>query len=570
MGAPAGVLHGVREERRRSVGEDFRAALPASWVGQMEQRERITYGMQTTFKEELRFELLYDVARSIGDLAYNELFECHPQEPRHSLTAALNLMSASKECYVAELAQWQTNPPFQAPELRQHRRTMSEGAEMSEPRSSSHSPPRSAVTASFAEPARCNHAGFEARNYAVTSFREIRSIFGISTSEYARAFPNDVSEHEPHWHQKFKESISEGASGSFFYRVMGNTATGRLSRFIVKQVTKAEKRTFMKLLPAYHDYVQRRNGRSCIQYFGCHSMSLRWQFSGKVYFVVMRNFLPVQNWLTFDLKGATANRRALSQRSFEVRTTQSYGTLRDWEWMDIAMVADLPAAHARELEEILASDAAFLASQGCLDYSLLVGIHRVSADMSVQEREERLSLLTQAGGYVSLDQQKVYFFGIIDILETWDLRWKAQHALLKTGYHMACKGRAADGISALPPKEYADRFRTFISREVIDMPEDGLDRPTRTYSWLQWQCSDDCPSFCCPFAKTLHGAERWERLWARRRHGLAVERIQTDHVDHRRRIAELERELLKARSTTSVSDVHRLTADLERRLTDAA
>ena len=123
--------------------EDFRAALPASWVGQMEQRERITYGMQTTFKEELRFELLYDVARSIGDLAYNELFECHPQEPRHSLTAALNLMSASKECYVAELAQWQTNPPFQAPELRQHRRTMSEGAEMSEPRSSSHSPPRS-------------------------------------------------------------------------------------------------------------------------------------------------------------------------------------------------------------------------------------------------------------------------------------------------------------------------------------------------------------------------------------------------------------------------------------------
>ena len=61
---------------------------------------------------------------------------------------------------------------------------------------------RSAVTASFAEPARCNHAGFEARNYAVTSFREIRSIFGISTSEYARAFPNDVSEHEPHWHQK--------------------------------------------------------------------------------------------------------------------------------------------------------------------------------------------------------------------------------------------------------------------------------------------------------------------------------------------------------------------------------
>ena len=34
----------------------------------------------------------------------------------------------------------------------------------------------------------------------------------------------------------------------------------------------------------------------------------------QVYFVVMRNFLPVRTWLSFDLKGATANRRALAAR----------------------------------------------------------------------------------------------------------------------------------------------------------------------------------------------------------------------------------------------------------------
>ena len=65
----------------------------------------------------------------------------------------------------------------------------------------------------------------------------------------------------------------------------------------------------MRVLPDYVNYIAGRGGRSFIQYFGCHSVPLRWKFSSNVYFVVMRNFLPVKSWLTFDLKGATANRR---------------------------------------------------------------------------------------------------------------------------------------------------------------------------------------------------------------------------------------------------------------------
>ena len=37
-------------------------------------------------------------------------------------------------------------------------------------------------------------------------------------------------------------------------------------------------------------------------------------------------------------------------------------------------------------------------------------------------------------GYVSLDRQKVYFFGIIDVLERYSLRWRLQHACLTAGY----------------------------------------------------------------------------------------------------------------------------------------
>lgn len=47
--------------------------------------------------------------------------------------------------------------------------------------------------------------------------------------------------------------------------------------------------------------------------------------------------------------------------------------------------------------------------QNLLDYSLLVGIHRLPAELSAPQREDRLHQLRTLGGYVSLDRQKVGF-----------------------------------------------------------------------------------------------------------------------------------------------------------------
>ena len=146
----------------------------------------------------------------------------------------------------------------------------------------------------------------------------------------------------------------------------------------------------MSMLPAYTRHVQTRSGASLLQYLSCHSMRLRWQWAGKVhaaparalrplahstppplyvgarllatrplatrplatrplatrpqvYFVVMRNFFPTPPQLSFDLKGATANRRALKAAQLHQTNTvaRMYNTLRDWEWMDIGMTTDL-------------------------------------------------------------------------------------------------------------------------------------------------------------------------------------------------------------------------------------
>jgi len=153
----------------------------------------------------------------------------------------------------------------------------------------------------------------QAQHYEASTFRAIRAAFGVHPNPnpnpnpnsnpnpnpnpnpspnlnpsqvhpatYARAFPDDLSEHDSRWRRKLKESVSEGASGSFFFRVVQQDGHGgAVSRFIVKQITRAEKQTLMAMLPAYARHVAARRGRSLIQYLGCHSVSLRWQCSDK-------------------------------------------------------------------------------------------------------------------------------------------------------------------------------------------------------------------------------------------------------------------------------------------------
>lgn len=48
---------------------------------------------------------------------------------------------------------------------------------------------------------------------------------------------------------------------------------------------------------------------------------------------------------------------------------------------------------------------------------------------------------------------QVYFFGIIDVLERYSLKWKAQRAVLCLGYGLLLRVPDAAGMTALPPIE---------------------------------------------------------------------------------------------------------------------
>jgi len=508
------------------------------------------------FKQELRFELIYDVACSIGDCAkvYLDLNNNEDDDSdgdtrpvigaNSMIVLGTNLRSNLPDGRFGK-GEGPSSTALRELAATATRRTLvdSGGVSTGAGDLAGYSGRRDAPDQGMSVRARADHCDAD-------TFQRIRRLFGISRVVYAKAFPNDLNQADTNWQQKLKESVSEGASGSFFYRVMSGSTSGVPSQFIVKQINPNEKRVLVNMLPAYHAHVSAQQGRSLIQYLGCHSLALRWKFSAQVHFCVMRNFLPVKMWMIFDLKGATANRRALTANvllASTKNTTQNasgYGTLRDWEWMDTAMGVDVDSADKERLADMVAADSKFLADQGLLDYSLLVGVHRLSRDSPPAERKKEIAQLREAGGFPSIDRQKVYFFGIIDVLERYTWGWWAQHWVLTIYYYLSCQRRKADGISALAPREYADRFNTFMQREVLQVPlpaESDSSPPSEN----PWAARPSRPRG--GRRSKLQSDQRWGQLWMRRRRGLITERLQAERSDYIRHIEDLHNQLRQLR-----------------------
>ena len=76
--------------------------------------------------------------------------------------------------------------------------------------------------------------------------------------------------------------------------------------------------------------------------------------------------------------------------------------------------------------------------------------------LSAHARDAQIAVLCRHGGFASVERQKVYFFGIIDVLERYSLRWKAQRLVLTAGYHLLMRAPDAAGTprrcNAGPPQ----------------------------------------------------------------------------------------------------------------------
>ncbi len=236
-----------------------------------------------------------------------------------------------------------------------------------------------------------DEACFEFLDYAPDVFAHIRSVSGVSDEEYITALE----------HTK-REKFSEGASGAFLYFSADE-------RYIVKTMTSAERTVLLGMLGAYAQHLTSNPGALLTRFLGCHTLVM---YGTHMHFMVMKNVLHTAGTSIqerYDLKGSWVQRHRVPlergartkcrycRQQFTVgapraesmcparpnRTHVANTVLKD---NDMNTKLHLPHVQTQALGRQLVADAKFLASQGIMDYSLLVGVHRSRFRLAAPEQ----------------------------------------------------------------------------------------------------------------------------------------------------------------------------------------
>ncbi|KAJ7965619.1 Phosphatidylinositol 4-phosphate 5-kinase [Quillaja saponaria] len=344
---------------------------------------------------------------------------------------------------------------------------------------------------------------FRWKDYCPMVFRRLRELFQVDPADYMLAIcGNDA----------LRELCSPGKSGSFFYLTQDD-------RFMIKTVKKSEVKVLLRMLRSYFKHVSLYENSLVTKFYGVHCVK---PIGGqKTRFIVMGNLFCSEYRIhrRFDLKGSSHG-RTTDKPEGEIDETTTLKDLdlnfvfrlqqnwfqelikqidRDCEFLEAEKIMDyslLVGLHFRDnnsYEKMGLSP--FLLRTGKKDSyhnekfmrgcrfleaelqdmdRVLAGqkpLIRLGANMPARaERMARRSDFDQytMGGSSHLtpcrsgeSYEVVLYFGIIDILQDYDITKKLEHAY---------KSLQADpaSISAVDPKLYSKRFRDFIGRIFIE------------------------------------------------------------------------------------------------------
>ncbi|XP_022146326.1 phosphatidylinositol 4-phosphate 5-kinase 6-like [Momordica charantia] len=330
---------------------------------------------------------------------------------------------------------------------------------------------------------------FRWKDYCPVVFRTLRKLFNVDPADYMLSIcGNDA----------LRELSSPGKSGSFFYLTHDD-------RYMIKTMRKAEVKVLIRMLPAYYKHVEDFKNTLVTKFYGLHCVKLS-STQKKVRFVIMGNLFCSEHSIhrRFDLKGSSLGRTTDKPESEIDATT----TLKD---LDLNYIFRLQKIWFDEFCRQVDKDCDFLEQERIMDYSMLVGLHFREASQKEQNMPnghhsvnftpngnsnhdgEAHSCLTRMassrwastslginmeakaektirksdleGQLIGEPTGELYdviiFFGIIDILQDYDISKKLEHAYKSMQYDPT-------SISAVDPKQYSRRFRDFVFRVFLE------------------------------------------------------------------------------------------------------
>lgn len=272
----------------------------------------------------------------------------------------------------------------------------------------------------------------------------------------------------------FKAGESQGKSGSFFF-------FSKDQRFIIKTMTESDFNAFMRIQKHYFKHVATNDGSLLARVYGVYSVHMEDQKPVKL--IVMENGIrgATRDSIVgvFDLKGSMVNRIVKGSKLSATATLKDRNLLKmnqEQIWLRFSQ----KDRHA--ILKAMQSDVHLLQKYNLMDYSLLLCIQanpdfkrgkRASNNETTQSvrsrssvdsdmlRSMRLQFQGSRHKFLSACCQYIYHIGIIDYLQDYNLDKQLENF---AKYTVLMKG---DGISAVPPPAYSQRFLRFMRDHVI-------------------------------------------------------------------------------------------------------
>ncbi|OBA23498.1 phosphatidylinositol-4-phosphate 5-kinase [Metschnikowia bicuspidata var. bicuspidata NRRL YB-4993] len=328
---------------------------------------------------------------------------------------------------------------------------------------------------------------FKFKDYSPEVFRELRSLFGIDPADYLMSITGKYI---------LSELGSSGKSGSFFYY-------SRDYRFIIKTIHHSEHKQLRRILHEYYHHVKNNPNTMVSQFYGLHRLKVKGGIK-RVHFLVMNNLFPPHRdiHVKYDLKGSTWGRYTKIPETSGNEDLSSH-TLKDLNWLQRKDRIKFGPEKKRIFLEQLEADVKLLKKINVMDYSLLLGIHDVKkgnsetvAKLTVFDPKSNLKAEVFKTNPRGIDRQndlpsdvfpgrskyifyghnggiratnesnepvsEIYYLGIIDCLTNYSFKKK-----LETAWRSITQSRST--ISAVPAREYGDRFIQFIKDGISDV-----------------------------------------------------------------------------------------------------
>ena len=256
------------------------------------------------------------------------------------------------------------------------------------------------------------------------------------------------------------------------------------ARFLLKTLNEEEKTQLMKMLSKYYHHMKIYSKKTLLPWFlGCYTLYREGAGYAPMSVVMMSNVFTngVVVDEQYDLKGSTVS-RTVGEHSIGKKGV----TYKDLDWVTFGHRIHLN--NEKERKRILLQltiDAELLETCHVMDYSLLVGVRRnngISNEITkessksgnryvglLERRSKRNGDIHRCvrdrlheqfqGGLHSPLEDSIYYIGVIDILQKWNTRKKAE-TTLKRIRHFSLD--VEPKFSCVDPKTYKNRFVKFM------------------------------------------------------------------------------------------------------------